>query len=49
MSFNSISGNIPPGIGNLVSLTVLTLSSNKLTGTIPTSLENLKNLSKLYL
>ncbi|XP_019084335.1 PREDICTED: receptor-like protein 12 [Camelina sativa] len=46
---NSLSSKIPDGIGNLVSLSVLSLSLNKLSGGIPSSIRNLKNLETLEL
>ncbi|XP_042518465.1 probable LRR receptor-like serine/threonine-protein kinase At3g47570 [Macadamia integrifolia] len=49
LSKNQISGDIPVGIGNLVSLQFLGLSSNLLEGSIPTSIGRLKMLHKLGL
>ncbi|WCJ28023.1 Receptor kinase-like protein Xa21 [Euphorbia peplus] len=44
-----IRGNLPTGIGNLSSLTVLNLSYNRLTGTIPATLRKLQALQRLIL
>ncbi len=44
-----LSGTIPKELGNLSSLTLLSLSENELTGTIPTELGNLSNLMGLDL
>ncbi|XP_071709628.1 uncharacterized protein [Rutidosis leptorrhynchoides] len=41
---NMLSGNIPSGIGNLVGLSVLELSTNQFTGKIPSVIGNLQNL-----
>ncbi|KAI7730788.1 hypothetical protein M8C21_013742 [Ambrosia artemisiifolia] len=49
LSLNSLSGIIPPKIGNLNSVKFLNLSSNQLTGLIPSSIGNLTNLHYLYL
>ncbi|KAG9441218.1 hypothetical protein H6P81_017072 [Aristolochia fimbriata] len=38
LSFNSLSGYIPPSIGNLTNLEVLDMSGNSINGTIPRSL-----------
>uniref|UniRef100_A0A0E0LCZ1 Receptor kinase-like protein Xa21 n=1 Tax=Oryza punctata TaxID=4537 RepID=A0A0E0LCZ1_ORYPU len=44
---NTVSGNIPEGIGNLIGLGTLHLGDNLLNGTIPDSLGNLQNLVEL--
>ena len=44
-----MSGEIPPELGNLASLTQLVLGGNQLTGEIPPELGNLANLEWLYL
>ncbi|KAJ7567590.1 hypothetical protein O6H91_02G154200 [Diphasiastrum complanatum] len=46
LSWNSINGSIPQGIGSLAMLQLLDLSRNKLTGTIPplSQLDNLQSL-----
>ena len=44
-----MSGEIPVELGDLASLTVLSLSSNQLTGEIPTELGSLTNLTELSL
>ncbi|OQY26418.1 MAG: hypothetical protein B6244_13670, partial [Candidatus Cloacimonetes bacterium 4572_55] len=46
---NSLSGSIPPEIGNLTSLTYLYLYSNELSGSIPTEIGNLTSLTSLNL
>ncbi|KAK2970110.1 hypothetical protein RJ640_017767 [Escallonia rubra] len=46
---NYISGNIPVGIENLVTLSYLKLDSNMLSGSIPESIGKLTNLEELYL
>ncbi|XP_004962622.1 probable LRR receptor-like serine/threonine-protein kinase At3g47570 isoform X1 [Setaria italica] len=46
---NHITGTIPTGIGNLVSLSMLYLDDNKITGPIPASIGNLHNLYTLDL
>ncbi|KAL5748063.1 hypothetical protein ACOSP7_025099 [Xanthoceras sorbifolium] len=49
IAFNQISGNIHPGIGNLVKLNALRMQFNQLTGTIPYVIGKLKNLQALDL
>ncbi|KAL3500027.1 hypothetical protein ACH5RR_039120 [Cinchona calisaya] len=46
---NIISGTLPSGIGNLISLSYLDVRNNSLSSTIPDSLERLTNLQELYL
>ncbi|CAM0148967.1 unnamed protein product [Urochloa decumbens] len=46
---NHITGTIPTGIGNLVSLSMLYLDDNKITGPIPASIGELHNLYTLDL
>ncbi|KAJ1435330.1 Serine/threonine-protein kinase, active site [Sesbania bispinosa] len=48
-SGNQITGPIPPGLGDLVSLVALNLSRNHLQGQIPTSLGQMKDLKFLSL
>ncbi|KAL5814759.1 hypothetical protein ACOSQ4_025400 [Xanthoceras sorbifolium] len=48
-TFNQISGNIHPGIGNLVKLNALRMQFNQLSGTIPYVIGKLKNLQALDL
>ncbi|KAL2240344.1 LRR receptor-like serine/threonine-protein kinase RPK2 [Sesamum indicum] len=48
-SDNRIAGNLPPSIGDLVSLRVLNLSWNALQGSIPSSLGQIKDLKCLSL
>ncbi|XP_072950826.1 uncharacterized protein [Typha angustifolia] len=49
ISFNQIEGSIPIGIGNLVSLNVLSCSDNLLTGAIPAILGRLEMLQDIFL
>uniref|UniRef100_A0A7N0VA96 non-specific serine/threonine protein kinase n=1 Tax=Kalanchoe fedtschenkoi TaxID=63787 RepID=A0A7N0VA96_KALFE len=49
MGSNMISGHIPPGIGNLVSLVGLGIENNNLTGEFPSSIGNLLSLQLLAL
>uniref|UniRef100_A0A0D9VIP8 non-specific serine/threonine protein kinase n=1 Tax=Leersia perrieri TaxID=77586 RepID=A0A0D9VIP8_9ORYZ len=49
LSFNSLHGEIPASLGNLSSLTVLSLANNKLNGEIPACLSNLSSLTFLNL
>ncbi|KAI3875388.1 hypothetical protein MKW98_000065 [Papaver atlanticum] len=44
---NQIYGTIPPGIQNLVGLTVLSLGQNLFTGSIPPGIGNLRNLGRI--
>ncbi|KAL5713736.1 hypothetical protein ACHQM5_015788 [Ranunculus cassubicifolius] len=46
---NQIFGNIPMGIENLQSLTLLNMGNNSLTGNIPMAIGNLQQLEVLYL
>ena len=46
---NSLSGHLPPEIGNLEELTYLNIMSNRLTGTLPPELGDLTRLEFLYL
>jgi Leucine-rich repeat (LRR) protein len=46
---NSITGSIPPEIGNLTNLITLGLDDNQLTGSIPPEIGNLTNLQELGL
>ena len=46
---NQLRGHIPPELGNLSNLTVLSLYSNQLSGTIPSELGNLSSLEVLAL
>uniref|UniRef100_A0A0D9X8E9 non-specific serine/threonine protein kinase n=1 Tax=Leersia perrieri TaxID=77586 RepID=A0A0D9X8E9_9ORYZ len=48
-SSNSLSGTIPPEIGNCQLLIWLHLDANQIEGTVPKKLANLRNLQLLYL
>ncbi len=47
LSYNELTGSIPPEIGNLTNLTTLILYDNQLTGEIPSEIGNLTNLTTL--
>eukprot|EP01018_Ginkgo_biloba_P025405 Gb_34605 [translate_table: standard] len=47
LSYNSLSGSIPEGLGSMYYLQVFNLGHNKLTGTIPLSLGGLKQVGVL--
>lgn len=49
LSFNSLSGSIPPSIASMKELEILELSNNKLTGSIPGTFGNLTKLEDLFL
>lgn len=49
LSYNNITGYIPPSLGNLTSLATLDISSNNLTGLIPTGQGYFPSLSTLVL
>ena len=49
LSYNELTGSIPPEIGNLTNLTHLQLNNNELSGEIPPAIGNLTNLTYLYL
>ena len=49
LSYNELTGSIPPEIGYLTNLTYLNLRNNDLTGSIPSEIGNLTNLTYLYL
>ena len=49
LSYNQLTGSIPPEMGNLINLTLLGLTDNQLTGSISSELSNMTNLSSLYL
>jgi len=48
-SSNSLSGTIPPWLGNMTELDTLNLSNNALTSTIPEEIRNLQDLTTLDL
>jgi len=48
LAFNSLSGMIPAGLGNLVELSHLCLNGNEFCGHLPPQLGQLTNLTKLY-
>ncbi|GLT30530.1 hypothetical protein SLA2020_053240 [Shorea laevis] len=47
--WNNLFENIPPGLGNLVSLNVLALNNNQLTGKVPKEIGQLGQLQHLFL
>ena len=49
LTWNNLTGSIPPELGNLSRLDILNLSSNHLTGPIPPELGNLSSISVLAL
>lgn len=49
LNVNQISGTIPPGIGNLINLTILALGPNLVAGSIPESIGMLARLQLLTL
>ena len=49
LSYNELTGSIPPEIGYLTNLTYLYLNNNQLTGEIPSEIGNLSNLTYLSL
>ncbi len=49
LSSNSLTGSLPPEIGNLINLRELILSYNDLSGSIPPEIGNLSNLKALHL
>ena len=49
LTYNSLSGEIPAGLGSLSNLTELDLHSNELSGEIPAELGSLSNLESLRL
>ena len=49
LSWNGLTGEIPPEIGNLTNLTKLWLYSNELIGDIPSTIGSLTNLTEFYL
>ncbi len=48
-TYNQLTGEIPPELGNLAKLEILSLGTNQLTGEIPSELGNLANLRQLRL
>jgi hypothetical protein len=48
-NYNSITGRIPEGIGNLVNLQFVEMNNNLFEGPIPDSFGRLKKLNQLYL
>ena len=49
VSFNDLTGQIPPSLGNLTTLTRLSLAENNLCGPIPATFANLVNMERLWL
>lgn len=49
LSFNKLSGSIPPAIASMEDLEILELSNNNLTGSIPATFGNLTKLEDLFL
>ncbi|XP_073012942.1 receptor kinase-like protein Xa21 [Typha latifolia] len=49
MSFNQLEGSLPVGFGDLINISMLTLSRNFLTGAIPATLARLEMLQGLFL
>ena len=49
LSYNGLTGEIPPELGDLVSLETLVLPGNDLTGEVPSELGDLANLEQLVL
>ncbi|NJL04735.1 MAG: hypothetical protein HC911_07455, partial [Chloroflexaceae bacterium] len=49
LSYNGLTGSIPPQLGTLANLTFLSLYNNQLTGSIPPELGSLTNLDWLHL
>ncbi|GLT62777.1 hypothetical protein SLA2020_353870 [Shorea laevis] len=47
--WNNLFDNIPPGVGNLVSLNVLALEHNHFTGKVPKEIGQLQQLQRLFL
>ncbi len=49
LSYNQLSGSIPPVLGNLNNLVSLILDFNQLSGTIPSELGHMTNIQNLFL
>jgi Leucine-rich repeat (LRR) protein len=49
MNNNNITGQLPIELGDMASLSILSLTDNQISGSIPTELSNLTNLTKLLL
>ena len=49
LSLRGLDGSIPPGLGSLTGLDILSLDNNRLSGAIPPQLGSLTNLRFLYL
>ena len=49
LSMRGLDGSIPPGLGSLTGLDILSLDNNRLSGAIPPQLGSLTNLRFLYL
>ncbi|KAI7745717.1 hypothetical protein M8C21_022194, partial [Ambrosia artemisiifolia] len=49
VSLNALSGELPPELGELSDLKLLSFSGNNFTGSLPSEIGNLRNLQHLYI